>query len=204
MGPTARVRASPHGCRPYRAPLRFTSVRGTGRGAGTPSRLWIGWREGASPLIRRGRASGFEAGSRARPTGAAPALPVARAPALCPETYFGWIGQLTHPEFGSEVLALPLRGQTLMCVVTCRTFTPRALLLEVLSWARATLSRPCGAVRLSRVQRDKMRRSVPNYFPPSPFSLGHESHHQSVLSIRPYYFTETTPFTFLYPRIYCL
>ena len=145
--PTARVRASPHGCRPYRAPLRFTSVRGTSRGAGTPSRLWIGWREGASPLIRWGWASGFEAGSRARRRGAAPALPVARAPALCAETYFGWTGQLTHPEFGSEVLALSLREQTLTCVANCLTFTPRALPLEVL-WARATLSRLCGAVRL--------------------------------------------------------
>ena len=55
--PPVRVRASPHGGQPYRAPLGFTTVRHTDRGAGTPSWLWIGRREGASPLIGRERAS---------------------------------------------------------------------------------------------------------------------------------------------------
>lgn len=86
VGPTARVRASPtvagRTARP--SDLRRFAARDEGRGLRSRG-FGLGGAEGVSP-IRRGRASGFEAGSRARPRGAAPALPVARAPALCPET----------------------------------------------------------------------------------------------------------------------
>lgn len=111
------------------------------------------------------------------------------------DLYFWWIGT-THPEFGSEVLVLPLRGQTPRRVWSpaARLHLGSAPVRSLIVGARYTES-PVWGSKVGPGGEGQDETVVPNYFPPSPFSLGHKSHHQSLLSIRSHYFTETTPFT---------